>query len=278
MSEHQEILTTQVINRFGANATPEKLPGGSVEVSRVGNIVIKHISETSLENNHSPQLAGWIAEFSATLPQDGFRIPKGVPTTDGKWITPEGWTAWTFVEGIHASDADVPQCIEAINKFNQALKDIPKNALLDDSQTHWAKAQKWCLGEKPDYVHPVVKKYVDKLYELRKPVETASDQLTHGDLNPENILVAEGLPPAFIDFSPFWGPPELAIAIFANWIGPRKGNIDVLKHFKNVPNFDQMLIRAAIRMLLVMSDGGNLKDWDTLPEKKATELIINQVR
>jgi ribosomal protein S18 acetylase RimI-like enzyme len=276
--ETDEKLSDDVLKEFGVHETPQKLPGGSVEVSRVGDIVIKHISETSLENNHSPDLAGWIAEFSAKITQDGFRIPKGVPTVDGKWITDNGWTAWTFVEGSHATETDVPQCITAIQKLHEVLKDIPKNTLLDDSHTPWAKAQKWCLGDKPEYVNPKLKEYVDRLYDLRKPIEVAPDQLMHGDLNPENILVAPSLPPAFIDFSPFWGPPELAMAIFANFIGPRKGNAEVLGHFKDLPNFDQMLIRAGIRMLMIMSVLGHVDTWETCPEKKATEIIFDFVK
>jgi len=268
-------ITTQVMEQFGVSAQPEKLPGGSVEVTRVSDIVLKHIRETSLENNHSLELAAWIAEFSSNLHQDGFRIPRGVPTKTEKWITPEGWTAWTFVEGTHASKDDIPQCIAAIEKLNHSLKAIAKNPLLEDSHTPWAKSQRWCLGDKPDYIHPVVKDYVDKLYGLRQPVETSPYQVMHGDLNPENILVSDHLPPAFVDFSPFWGPPELATAIFATWIGPRNRDAGALGYIKHLPNFCQMLIRAGIRMLLVMSDGGNLNDWELCSEKKAAEIIIN---
>jgi hypothetical protein len=269
----------ETIKRFGVDGEQIKLPGGSVETFRVQNVVFKPIEETSLENNHSLALAGWIAEFSSTLPQNGFRIPKGVPTIDGKWITEDCWTGWTFVEGAHATKEDIPQCIEAINAFHKTLKDISKNPLMDDNRTAWGKANEMCLGDKPESVNPLLQPYIDKLYELRKPVET-ENQLIHGDLNPENILIAPNLPPAFIDFSPFWGPPELALAIFANFIGPRKRDASVLDHFKDQPNFDQMLIRAAIRMLLVidMLDKNRdyeLKGWDDYPEKEATEIVIN---
>lgn len=75
---------SKIIKRFGIEGKPVKLPGGSVETFRVGNVVFKPIKETSLENNHSPQLAGWIAQFSSSLPQNDFRIPKGIQTQDGK--------------------------------------------------------------------------------------------------------------------------------------------------------------------------------------------------
>src|SRR5207248_631328 len=94
-------------------------------------------------------------------------------------------------------------------------------------------------------------------------------------MNAESILVTPGVPPAFIDFSPFWGPPELALAIFANWVGPRSGHTKALNHFRNVPSFDQWLIRAGIRMLLVMSEFG---DWNNSSEKSAAEMILEFAR
>ncbi len=272
---------SETIKRFGIHGELVKLPGGTRDVFRSGDVVFKLIKERSLENNHSPQLAGWIAEFSSTLPQEGFRIPKGVQTEDGKWITEDGWTAWTFVEGSHATKEDIPQCIEAITSFNKAIKTIPKNPLMDKNQTAFGQAHRMCLEEKPQSVHPLLQPYIDKLYELRAPVDT-ENQLIHGDLNPENILVSPGVTPAFIDFSPFWGPPELALAIFANFIGPRKRDASVLEHFKDQPNFDQMLIRAAIRMLLVIDVLGKdesyeLEGWEDYAEKEAAEIVIDFV-
>jgi serine/threonine protein kinase len=194
---------------------------------------------------------------------------------NGQWVTPTGWTAWSFVEGTHATNADIPKCIAAIEKLHLALDGIAKNPLLDESQTPWAKANTWCLGNRPSYVHPILVDYVTRLYELRKPIRSNPYQVIHGDLNPENILVAPDLPPAFIDFSPFWAPPELAIAIFANWIGPRRGDAGVLRHFEDLPNFAQLLIRAAIRMLLVMSDAGELGGWQSSSEKKAADMVLD---
>ncbi len=87
----------QIATQFGIRAIPEQLPGGSQPTFRVGNIVLKRVKETSLENNHSPELIQWIAEFSHTLEETGFRFPKAILTSADTWITPDGWTAWTFV-------------------------------------------------------------------------------------------------------------------------------------------------------------------------------------
>ncbi len=82
-----------VPDAFNIQASHEQLSGGSQPTFKVGNFVLKRVKEPSLENNHSPELIQWIAEFSQTLKQDGFRFPKALQTKDGKWITPDGWTA-----------------------------------------------------------------------------------------------------------------------------------------------------------------------------------------
>ena len=272
-----------IAQRFGLSGETQVLPGGSVEVSRIGNVVLKHIRETSLENNHSPQLARWIAEFSASLPQNGFRLPRGVRAGDGDWITEDGWTAWTFVDGQHAEVEDIPACIDAINALNTALRLVPKHPLMDHNVTVWGYAHRACLGKRPDRVLPVLEDVVDALYALRRPIPAEHHQLIHGDLNPENILIVPNQTPAFIDFSPFWGPPELAIAIFASFIGPRRGDPSVLPQFSHVPQFNQMLIRAAIRMVLVVDgleqqSGLTPEAWDTSSENQAARIVIDWIQ
>jgi uncharacterized protein (TIGR02569 family) len=267
-----------VLDAFNIQASPEQLSGGSQPTFKAGNVVLKRVKETSLENNHSPELIQWIAAFSQALKQDGFRFPKALQTKAGKWITKDGWTAWTVVEGRHSTKADVVGVIAGIIAFHKALAGIQKNPLMDENQTAWGKADRWCWGEKPEPIHPIVEPLVHTLYELRRPVEGLKDQLIHGDLSLANILIAPHLPPAFLDLSPFWRPVEFALGMYANWVGPRQGDKAVLNYFEHMKAFDQMLIRASIRMLLVMHVLGDLEDWETCSEKKAAELVISYVQ
>jgi uncharacterized protein (TIGR02569 family) len=269
----------EISEAFNIQASPEQqLSGGSQPTFKVGNAVFKRVKETSLENNHSPELIEWIAAFSQTLKQHGFRFPKALPTKAGKWIAKDGWTAWTFVEGRHSTKEDVGRVIEGIVALHQALAGIAKNPLMEENQTAWGKADRWCWGDKPEQIHPVLEPLVKPLYELRRPVEGLKDQLIHGDLSLANILIAPYLPPAFLDLAPFWRPVEFALGMYANWVGPRQGDLAVLKSFQHIQAFDQMLIRASIRMLLVMHVLGDLEDWETCSEKKAAELVINYVQ
>jgi hypothetical protein len=265
------------LRQFGLQAQVEQLPGGSRPAYRVGHAVLKQIRETSLENNHSLELFQWIAEFTARLDRRGFRLPQPIATVDGRWMTDTGWTAWTFVEGRHATPHDIPACIEGIVALHHALKVIPKHPLMDDNRTPWGKAHEWCFGTPPDAVQPQLQPLVQQLYAVRRPISLSPRQLIHGDLDPENVLIAPGLPPAFLDLSPFWAPAEFAPAIFANWIGPRRGDLAVLPLFEGIRDFKQLLIRAAIRMLLVMAVLDELADWNMSSEKRAAELVIQYV-
>lgn len=267
----------EIVHEFNITGEPTLLQGGSARVFRCGNVVFKPVHKTSLENNHSPVLIQWIARFSQSLRQEGFRIPNAIPTTSGEWITPSGWTAWNFLEGHHATPKDIPECIPATLAFHRSLAAIPKHHFMEENRTPWGLADRGCWGEKPGDIHPRLKPLVDQFYSLIQPVTGLKAQLIHADLNPENILIAPGLPPAFLDMSPFWGYPEFALAIFANFIGPRRGDMACLHYFAAIPDFDQLLLRAGIRMLLVMSATGKLEDWETSSEKHAAELIVDYV-
>jgi hypothetical protein len=267
----------ETLRLFGLPAELDQLPGGSQPTFRAGSVVLKRIKETSLENNHSLQLSQWIADFTTQLATPGCRLPQPIPTIDGRWITDTGWTAWSFLDGLHARPNDIPICIDGIVALHHALQAIPKHPLMDDNRTPWGKAHAWCFGAQPAVVQPQLQPLIQQLYALRQPISTSPSQLIHGDLNPENILIASELPPAFLDLSPFWAPAEFALAIFANWIGPRRGDSAALQHFEHITDFKQLLIRAAIRMLLVMAVIDDLADWETASEKHAAELVIEYV-
>ena len=250
-----------------------RLPGGVQEAYRVGDVVVKRLVAISLENQHSLTLAPWLAEQIAGIPEAGFRIARPVASRDGAWMTDDGWVAWTFIEGRRAGESDVPAVIEAIRALHRALSHVPKHPLFDQNDSAWGVAHAHCWGDRPAWVHPVLEPWVDALYARLRPLPPMACQLIHGDLNRENILVAPGVPPGFIDVTPFWAPVDFALAMFANWIGPRCEDPSVLRHFENVPYFNQLLLRAAIRMLLIVSELGGVEEWE--PERRATEIVLD---
>ena len=75
-------------------------------------------------------------------------------------------------------------------------------------------------------------------------------QLVHGDLG-GNVLFAEGEPAAVIDFSPYWRPAGLALAIAAvdalMWSGADPAILDELTGQREL---DQLLARALVYRLV----------------------------
>jgi Ser/Thr protein kinase RdoA (MazF antagonist) len=268
-------IPNHVRRAFDLQGPARSLPGGTVGVYLVGDRVVKPVHLTSLETPHSLELIPWLADLLAAVPENGFRVCRPLASRDGRWMTADGWTAWTFVQGRPAVSEDVPACIDAIRALHRAVSPARKHPLLDQNDTAWGFAHEHCWGNRPARVHPVLKDWVDALYARLKPLPPMPSQLIHGDLSADNILISPGLPPGFIDLTPFWAPVDFALAMFANWIGPRRGDPTPLRHFGDVPHFDQLLIRAAIRMLLIVSHLGGVDEWET--EKKATEIVLDTI-
>lgn len=254
----------QIFQEFNLDGELEFLTGGEGRVFRVGNVIVKHI------NNDSIEYTKWTADFFNSIKENGFRVAKPISTKSGEWITLDGWSAWQVVEGNHEFETHVEESIKAIIAFHSAIKDYPKPSFLNNDNPYM-RADYYAWNEKPTVIKPEVKEDVDLLYDLRKPIEGYQEQLIHGDLNPSNILVSDTLPPAIIDIAPYWRAPEFALAIYAYWIGPWRSHKERLQYFKDIPNFKQMLVRAAIRMLLIQSEFNKFPDLEK--HRQAAKII-----
>jgi uncharacterized protein (TIGR02569 family) len=93
-------------------------------------------------------------------------------------------------------------------------------------------------------------RHLANLIAVRRPLDSPH-QLVHGDLT-GNVLFAAELPPAIIDFSPFWRPPPYASAIVVAdalvWEGADETLLDAVAH---IPRFPQFLVRALIMRAVV---------------------------
>lgn len=125
-------------------------------------------------------------------------------------------------------------------------------ALLDARKDVWARADRIAWGESPAGDFAAVPEAAH-LLAARGPVR-APDQLVHGDLS-GNVLFADGLPPAVIDFSPYWRPKGFASAIVAVdavvWQG---ADIGLLSTVVDDRDDAEYLIRALIFRLLAERD------------------------
>lgn len=186
-----------VLTAFGSNAEPVLLQGGQGRTWRSGDIVLKPVDH--------PGEAEWRAETLAALPESkAFRIAKPVRSVSGNWIV-EHWEASELLSG----SIDPKRWNEAVatgEQFHAALADIPRPEFLSSRDDWWSLADRdsWNL----DLPLPAE---VDDLAAARAPI-TVPHQLVHGDLL-GNVLYEPGLPPAVIDWPPYWRPTAWATAV-----------------------------------------------------------------
>lgn len=261
------LLDEDIAKQFNVDRNAILMESGEGRTYKSGNVILKYINNDSLEQTK------WIIDLFHNIKEDGFRVPRPIAALDDKWITNDGWSAWTFLEGNHEYKRHIPLIINSIIDFHKAIKNVPRPSFFDED-SEYRRSDKYAWDDLPTKIHPKIEPLVMKLYKFKKPVDGLENQIIHGDLGPENVLLSTGLEPGIIDIAPYWRPVEFALAIFAYWIGPWTGDMQVMKYFININNFDQMLIRAGIRMLLTKSEF-NMQGDDYEEYNKATSLLID---
>lgn len=74
----------------------------------------------------------------------------------------------------------------------------------------------------------------------------ALEQIIHGDIFP-NVLTAVGLPPAVIDWLPFFRPVGTATAVaVTDAITFRRGPLSLLDEWETGEDWNQLLVRALL--------------------------------
>jgi uncharacterized protein (TIGR02569 family) len=234
------IPSAKALQAFGVNTEPVLLSGGQGTSYRAGNIILKPAD--------SAEETSWIAEVYKELKQDGFRIAHYLESTTGEWVV-DGWFAQEFLAGKH-SNARWKEAIETCKIFHRALLEIPRPAFLDAKTDPWSVADRVAWQEQPLMCYPELKQALDELFSVIRPVSLPK-QMIHGDFT-MNILFADNLPAAVIDFSPYWRPAEFAIAIIIVvdalvWEG---ADASILDYADDIVEINQMLARAEIRRIM----------------------------
>ncbi len=89
---------------------------------------------------------------------------------------------------------------------------------------------------------------------VQAPTRGEVPQVVHGDLA-GNVLFAPGLPPAIIDFSPYWRPTTYAAAIVAVdgvlWFG---ADTTLLRQVADEAGSSMPLVRAIIFRLIALNE------------------------
>jgi uncharacterized protein (TIGR02569 family) len=252
----------EVLASFGASTDPVSLPDGEGAAWRAGEVVLKPAGD--------PQVARWTADLYHELAirrDPGFRVPRPLRTGAGDggvgdWVAQDplagAWVAWQWLPGEPASWAGVsplwPRLIAASRAFHAALAGRPAPPWLGRDGSQWTTGDQVAWGERdPGSVlaaapAPLAGQLRSLLAALR-PVRLPA-QLIHGDLG-GNVLFAPGQRPAVIDFSPYWRPAGLALAVAAvdalTWSGADPA---ILGDLADQPELDQLLARAHVGRLV----------------------------
>lgn len=231
-----------VVAAFGLSCDPEPLAGGTGTSWRCGDAVLKPIEwSASLEELE------WQAEVLSSVREDGFRVPRPMRAEDGSVLV-DGWYAATYLEGEHR-ERRWPEVIAAGERFHTALAGVARPSFLERRTDHWAVGDRVAWGELPAESFGHVK-HLSRLVEALRPVD-APAQVVHGDLT-GNVLFADGITPAVIDFAPYWRPTAFASAVVVGdalaWEGADENLLEAVDH---IPSFPQFLLRALIYRIVV---------------------------
>lgn len=256
-----------VLRAFGATETPVPLAGGQGQNYRSGTLVLKPARDD--------EETVWVNEFYLTTASDHFRLPKPIRVAGDGFVF-GGWQAWPYLLGRHEPGRwfdEIDLCV----RFHEAIADLPRPAYFDRrDQNPWVIADKVAWGELEIEHHPRIGPAVERLRACLRPVD-AQDQLIHGDFG-GNVLFEDGLPPAVIDFSPYWRPAAFALGVVIAdaivWGGAPMSLIDAGDRF---PDFRQHLLRAELRRVLELETINLIYGRDMLGEIDAHMPLIRAI-
>ena len=244
--EHLDTVPDGVLAAFGvAGVVPVRLPGGQGTTWRAGQVVLKPAD--------SVRAGRWFAEVYDGLVGPGFRVPRPVRAVSGDWIA-LGWTCWQWVTGAAADWSGVsprwPELVAVSRALHAALADVPVPPWRGTEENPWVIGDQVAWGERDPgaLLGPAAGQLAGQvrlLLAALRPVGLPG-QLIHADLA-GNVLFADGMPPAVIDFSPLERPAGLPLAVVAvdalQW---HQALPEVLDQLADEPELDQLLARALI--------------------------------
>ena len=223
--------------------TLRRLPGGAGHTWTDGRLVLKPVGCAA---EHT-----WVCEVYAAWDSAEVRVPEPVPPrsgVEGGWSA-DGWGAHIFVQGRDADPArELPRIKEASDSFHRGLQHLPRPAFLDVRDDPWAFGDRLAWeGAEPqgdDETLDMIRRLKDHLAPVSEPA-----QVIHGDILP-NVLVADGLPPAIIDWPPYYRPVGLANAVaVTDAVSFRGAPLSLLDEWETGDDWNQLLIRALLYRL-----------------------------
>ncbi|WP_121368358.1 phosphotransferase [Frondihabitans australicus] len=238
----------------GEAGLPVRLEGGRGLTWAAGAVILRPHDE--------PDEAIWKAETLERLPPgDGFTVPAPRRTVDGGWLA-DGWEAQARVAGA-AAPSRVADVVAAGTAFHRALANVERPAFIARKTNRWSIADRLAWGDPEPPGAPAAALPDDPqlaaLVGALEPLDLPS-QVIHGDLL-GNVLFAPGLPPAVIDWAPYWRPvgfgAAVAVADAVVWHGV---GLQELAHDHGHTGWRQLLLRALVYRIATQHFAGR---WDS---------------
>ncbi|MGH3447412.1 MAG: hypothetical protein ACRDP4_07290, partial [Nocardioidaceae bacterium] len=184
----------------------------------------------------------------------GVRVPepvmaRGSAGSDGPGWSCDGWGAHVFVAGRDAELLrEVARVKEASDAFHASVKDLPRPGFMDDRDDPWAFGDRLAWeGAEPEGDEATLA-VIERLQGHLAPVSDPSQPI-HGDILP-NVLLADGLAPAVIDWPPYFRPTGMANAIaVTDAVTFRGAPLSLLDEWSSGADWGQLLVRALLYRL-----------------------------
>ena len=219
-----------------------RLPGGAGHAWTDGRVVLKPVGCV-------PEHA-WVCEVYSGWDSDAVRVPEPVRPRGGAeaWSV-DGWGAHVFVPGRDADLAgELPWVKAASDHFHEAVRHLTRPAFMDTRDDPWAFGDRLAWEAAKPVGDEETLQLIGQLSEHLAPV-TSPPQVIHGDILP-NVLVADGLPPAVIDWPPYFRPVGMANAVAAtDAVTFRGAPMSLLDEWRTGEDWDQLLVRALLYRL-----------------------------
>jgi uncharacterized protein (TIGR02569 family) len=220
-----------------------RLPGGAGNVWTDGRVVVKPVGCVP---EHT-----WVCGVYAAWDSDVVRVPEPVLPKGGdtaSWSV-DGWGAHVFVEGRDVELLrELGEVKEASDAFHHSVGDLSRPDFMDDRDDPWAYGDRLAWEAAEPHADEATLHLIRLLMDHLTPV-TDREQVIHGDILP-NVLVADGLPPAVIDWPPYFRPVGMANAVaVTDAITFRGAPLSLLDEWETGGDWDQLLVRALLYRL-----------------------------
>ena len=239
----------QVLAAFGLSEPAVRLAGGQGQTWRSRGVVLKRADGES----------AWRGDVLSELPESkDFRVPRPIRASSGEWVA-FGWEANELVAG--ATDVRrQDEVLVAAAAFHEAVAGIPRPDFIDTRHDPWCDGDRVAWREQVYVGTSPYAELVAPLVDAWRPVDLVA-QVVHGDL-PGNVMFADGLPPAIIDWPVYWRPTSWASAVAVAdalcWYGAEPG---LAARWAHLPEWGQMLIRALIYRMTTDDLAGGAATW-----------------